>query len=344
MEDHSIFKQAVESGRIDKVKLVLENTHGDGKQNMIHSDEDFAFKQAVESGLYDIVKLLLENTNGDGKQKMIHLDEDFAFKEAVESGLYDIVKLLLENTHGDGKQIMIHSNRDFAFREASSLGQLDFLEIVLENTNGDGKQKMIHLDEDFAFKEAVSFGSFGLVKLLVENTYGDGKQKMIHFNQDEAFKEAVKFYRFDVVKLLLENTDDLLTNPLENWLPNLNERQRNELLLLVFEIYGPNVIPLEYLDVVKVEWIKIVDSKSVEDVAHKYSLAMCNLYESELEISPIISNLIDCKDKTLANLAVIRLILRRFKGININDGWMTTDQACEKLQSITLDDIHKTCL
>jgi hypothetical protein len=90
-------------------------------------------------------------------------------------------------------------------------------------------------------------------------------------------------------------------------------------------------------------WFKIVDSDGVKDVAHSYSLALCHLYESGLEIGPIISNLIDCKDKTLPNLAVMRLILQRFKGINIKYGWMTAKQACEKLQTITLDDIHKTC-
>lgn len=108
-------------------------------------------------------------------------------------------------------------------------------------------------------------------------------------------------------------------------------------------MYGHTLIPDDYLYIVKEEWFKILESQSVKDVEESYSLGLCNLYNQRIEFDLIIGKLIDCEDKTLANLAVIRLILRRFKHIDLNSGWMDMGRACKELKKITPKDVHKVC-
>jgi hypothetical protein len=306
------------------------------------------------------IKLIIETIDKiKGKDEVslaIHTRDDLLFTKCLEKENTEVFIFLLDTIgeYDDQQRILntVHINNNHLFLSSSSNGLSkiygSLIEYVQKYEGDEEVQRVIHFDRDYAIKVAAENNYVNLYNLIVRLTSDIGMS--IHSDNYYVFRTSVKSHPkianhiLDTIYSLegLEGVSNMVHCDESIFITN------KRLLLVVVGYIFVNFGPIELNEEFKRKfiengWLFFINLQETMDTALSYSTALCEFYKHGMEFEHIIGNLVNCKDKSLPNLAVIRRLLWQFKGITLSDPWMNMDQACKAISSITPEDIDRAC-
>jgi hypothetical protein len=351
-----IFHISIELGHLHVFNYLFDIIDEDDMMEIV---KDIDIDKVISFGRIHIIEALLDKS----------IDAEFdrkIFNTGSLLGQLEIVKLVVQKGSLTVDELLYEYSAESPIQLAASAGHYNILEYFF-NINPRSANNVL------ALSDASEGGHLNVVKLIIEtvkinnpNIFSriiHGEDEDNHFDTTPPLVEAVKGGNLDIVKFFIETiwseegeegVKILLNTSLTEWnLPDDVDFNRglsrgeginlNQVFSLFLGICGPTCIPEKFKGVMERLWFTVLDSKEVKDTSIMYTQTFCYLYNRGLELGPIIAKLLNNKDLSLTNLAVLRRLLKTFKEVPMKEGWMIQDQAYQKLSKITMDDIHKAC-
>jgi hypothetical protein len=342
----------------------------EGVMKMIREKNYKCLVLAVKYNSVECIKVIIETIDKiKGKDEVslaIHCRNDYLFIESLHLNNTDIFIFLLDTIgeYDDQQRILntVHINNNHLFLSSSSKGLSkiygSLIEYVQKYEGDEEVQRVIHFDRDYAIKVCVKMNHLDLYNLIVTLTTDIGMS--IHSDNYYVFRTSVKtrkeltYHILDTIYSLegLEGVNEMFhcdesifeTNTEDYFELYSRVGFLEGMVGYVFTNFGHIELNEEFKRrFIENGWLFFLNLQETMDTALSYSTALCEFYKYGMEFEHIIGNLVNCKDKSLPNLAVIRRILWQFKDITLVDPWMNMDQACKAISSITPEDIDRAC-